>query len=203
LRTLASRTGLFGIGTLVDEYLRGGRHAVVRTLGQVFENCAPSTQQHEGFIHGDARQPSREPRLFLKVVEVKEDLVKRFLHNIFGILPIIRYSLRNGEDSPFVTKNQLVESLCISTLCGSHQHAVGVFIHITRPKLLHTSIPPRDLSKRQSTLNKAIEAPDAAGDLTTWEMADRMGDGSFQRILAGAGASANLSGYRQLSLMLE
>jgi hypothetical protein len=76
----------------------------------------------------------------LKVVEVEENLVKRLLHNIFGIIPTIRYPLRHGENSSFVTKNQLFESLCIASLRRSHQHTVGVLIHITCTKLLHDSL---------------------------------------------------------------
>jgi hypothetical protein len=99
---LASRTRLFGIGTSVDEYLRNGFHIFVSALRQVFENTSPSTQKHEGFIHGDARQPGRESRLFFKVIEVKENLVKRLLQNFFGILPVIRDPLRYSENSALI-----------------------------------------------------------------------------------------------------
>jgi hypothetical protein len=71
---LAARTRFFGIGTSVDEYLQGRFHTFVSALGQVFENSSPSTKQHEGFIHGDARQPGRESRFFFKVIEVKKTL---------------------------------------------------------------------------------------------------------------------------------
>src|ERR1700686_4411490 len=191
---LALRTDLFGIGTLVDEYLRDGLHTVVSALGQDFENSPPSAQQHQGFIHGDARQPGRESRLFFEGVEVKENFVKRLLHNIFGIFPIICYSLRHRQNSPFVTKNQLFESSCIPTLCGSHQPAVGVFIHTTRTKVFHNSVPPRHLSKRQTTLNNAIGAPKGVGGRTAGNSLKRNGDERFQRILGSEGVSASLTG---------
>jgi hypothetical protein len=133
----------------------------------------------------------------LKVVEVKENLVKRLLHNIFGIIRTIRDSLRHGKNSSSVTKNQLFERPRIPALCGSHQDAVGVFVHTTLAKLFHNSQPPRDLSKRQTTVNKAKVTPKAVSDRTGWEMAEATGDGSFQRILGSAGACANLSGYWQ------
>src|SRR5260370_13032856 len=72
-------------------------------IHQYFENSPPSTQQHEGFIHGDACQPIGEPRVFLKVVEMKESLVKALLHHIFGILPIVGYPLLRGKNAPFAT----------------------------------------------------------------------------------------------------
>jgi hypothetical protein len=56
----------------------------------------------------------------LKLAEVEESLVKTVLDNIFGILAVIRYPLRQGKNSPFVTKNQLLEGMRISALCGSH-----------------------------------------------------------------------------------
>ena len=94
-----------------------------------------ASNNHQRFVHGDAGQPGGEPRFFLEAVEMEENLVKRFLHNIFGILAIIHDSLRHGKNSAFVTNNQLFERPRIATLCGSHQHAVGVFIHIMSPKV--------------------------------------------------------------------
>src|SRR5258708_26273241 len=109
-----------------DARLRTRLRAIVRVLAQDFDNSSPSTEQHERFIHGDACQPSREPRLFLKPVEVKEGFVETFLRHIFRILPVIGYPLLHGENSLLVTKNQFFESLSVSALCGSHQRAVGV-----------------------------------------------------------------------------
>jgi hypothetical protein len=145
-------------------------------------------------IHGDACQPSRKLRLFLKVAEVEENLVKTVLHNIFCVLAVIRYPQRHGKNSPFVTKNQFLEGMRIPALCGSHKRAVGVLAYITSTKDLHNSLPPRPLLKRRTTLNKAIGAPEAAGDDNGLEVADRMGDGSIQWILGSAGRHANLSG---------
>jgi hypothetical protein len=116
---------------------------------------------------------------------VKENFVKRLLYNIFSILPIIRYSLRHRKNSPFVTKNQLFESPCIPTLCGSHQHAVGVFIHTTRTKLFHNSRPPGHFSERQTAVNNAIGAPKAAGNCTAGNWLKPMGMGGFSAFWAG------------------
>jgi len=111
-------------------------------LGQDFENSSPSTEQHERFIHGDACQPSREARLFLEGVEMKEGLVEALLYYIFGIFPVIRYPSRHGENSLLVTKNQSLESLLISALCGSDQRAVGVFVYATSTRRFHKANPP-------------------------------------------------------------
>src|SRR5260370_33499689 len=80
-------------------------------IHQYFENSPPSTQQHEGFIHGDACQPIGEARLCLKVVEMKESLVKALLHHIFGIRPSVGYPLRHGKNAPLATKNQFIEGV--------------------------------------------------------------------------------------------
>jgi len=80
----------------------------------------PSTQQHECFIQGDARQPSREPRLLLKGVDMTEGFVKALLHRVLGILPVICSPLCHGENSLLVAKNQFLESLSFSAPCGSH-----------------------------------------------------------------------------------
>jgi hypothetical protein len=125
-RALAPPTGLFGTGALGNECLRDGLPTVVRALRQDFENSPPSTQQHEGFIHGDACEPSREPGLFLKVVGMKESLVNTLLHYIFGILPVIRYSLSVApRQKPSIPgENQFLKCVRLSTLCGSHQRGV-------------------------------------------------------------------------------
>jgi len=59
---------------------------------------------------------------------MSEGLVKALLDNIFGILPVPCYPLCHGECSTFVAGNQLLESLHISALCGSHQRAVRFLV---------------------------------------------------------------------------
>jgi hypothetical protein len=49
---------------------------------------------------------------------VKERFVKTVLHHIFGVLVVIRYSLRHGKEFPLVTKSQFLEGLRISGFCG-------------------------------------------------------------------------------------
>jgi hypothetical protein len=73
---------------------------------------------------------------------VKESLVKRFLHDILGIFPIIRYPLRHRKNLLLVTKNQVFESPHISALCGKHQYAIAAFIDISHMKLFHNLLPP-------------------------------------------------------------
>src|SRR5713101_4013205 len=124
---------------------RGSRYAIVRALRQDFEKSPPSAQQHERFIHGDAGQPTGEPRLFLKGAEVKEGLLKTLLGHIFGILPVIRYPLRHGKNSLLVTKNQFLKSLCISALCGSDQRGVRVSVYTDSTSSFHESEPPPPL----------------------------------------------------------
>jgi len=68
---------------------------------------------------------------------VKESLGKRLLHNIFGILSIVRYALRHGKNPPFAPKNQVFESPRIPTPCGSHQRAVGMLLFYP----LHETFP--------------------------------------------------------------
>jgi hypothetical protein len=128
---------------------------------------------------------------------MKEGLVKTLLRHIFGILPVIRYPLRHGENSLFVTKNQFLESVRISALCGCHQRAVGFSVNITCTNGFHNSVPPRQLLEPQTALNKAIGAPEAADDDNRLEVADKMEDGSIQCILGSAGRYANLSGCWQ------
>jgi hypothetical protein len=84
---------------------------------------------------------------------MKEGLVKAFLRHIFGILPAIRYPLRHGQNSLLVTKNQLLESLRISALCGSHQRAVGVFVYIRCTRRFHWSDPPPPLRHKVRETN--------------------------------------------------
>jgi len=129
---------------MVNEWL-GSRHTIVRTLRQDFEKSPPSAQQHERFIHADARQPTREPRLFLKGAEVKESFVKTVLGHIFGILSVIRYPLRYGKNSLLVTKNQFLESARISALCGSDQRTVRVSVYTRSTRRFHESEPPPPL----------------------------------------------------------
>jgi hypothetical protein len=81
----------------------------------------------------------------LKGVEMNEGFVKTLLRHIFGILPVIRNALRHGENSVPVTKNQFLESLGISALCGSHQRIVGVFVYTGCPRRFHESDPPPPL----------------------------------------------------------
>jgi len=60
----------------------------------------------------------------LKAAEMKESLVETLLCRIFGVLTVVRYPLRHGKDPEFVTNNQLLESVCLSTLCGRYQPSV-------------------------------------------------------------------------------
>jgi hypothetical protein len=98
----------------------------------------------------------------LKRIEMKESFVKSLLRNVFGILSVIRYSLCHGENSLLVTKNQFLESLRFSALCGSNHSAVGVFAYTDFAKRFHNP----DLSRRFVTtrlaLKKAINLPDRA-----------------------------------------
>src|SRR3989442_11218484 len=88
---------------------------------------------------------------------MKENLVKTFLRHIFGILPVIRYPSRHGENSLLVTKNQFLESLRISALCGSHQGAVRVFVYTGSARRFHESDPPPPL--RHSKRNQLARQP--------------------------------------------
>jgi hypothetical protein len=115
----------------------------------------------------------------LKVVKMKESLVKTLLHHIFGILAIVRYPLRHGQHSPLVTKNQFLEGERLCTLGSGHQRSVGVLGHSTRTNGFHSSVPPRHLFRKRPTLNEAIGAPQAAGDDNGLEVADGMGDQSI------------------------
>jgi hypothetical protein len=76
---------------------------------------------------------------------MKEGFVKALLRHIFGILAIIGYPLRHGKNSPVVTKNQSLESLCISALCGSYQRLVGVVVYARCAKHIHEPDPPPPL----------------------------------------------------------
>jgi hypothetical protein len=42
--------------------------------------------------------------------------------------PVVGYPLRHGKNSPFVTKNQFLEGVRLSTLCCSHQFGAGVLV---------------------------------------------------------------------------
>src|SRR6267143_1525147 len=87
---------------------------------------------------------------------MKESLVKTFLCHIFGILPVMRNALRHGQNSLPVTKNQFLESLRISALCGSHQCAVGVFVYTGRTRRFHESDPPPPLRHKVKKLTSAL-----------------------------------------------
>jgi len=129
----------------------------------------------------------------LKVIEVKENLVKSLLHNIFGILPILRYSSRHGKNSPFVTKNQAFESLRIPTPCGSHQRAVGVLLHTRCTKRFHDSLPPRRSVTPYPQLERAIVVPEAVGDERTRKRLTEWGMRQFQGRLGSVSGHAKLS----------
>src|SRR5260221_2745856 len=180
--------------TMIHKCLPHRFHTIVRALRQDFENSPPSTQQHEGFIHGDACQPSGEPRLFLKVVEMKESLVKALLHHIFGILPVVGYPLRHGKNSPFVTKNQFLEGVRLSTLCCGHQFGVGVLVYANCPKRSHESVPP--WPKRQPVRNGAIAVPDGVEKEEVLEAIGRIGDASIQGCFCNLSSPPNLSACR-------
>jgi hypothetical protein len=82
---------------------------------------------------------------------MNEGLVKALQRHIFGILAVIGYPLRHGKNSPVVTKNQSLESLRISALCGSYQRLIGVVFYTRCAKRIHESDPPpplRHKSKR-------------------------------------------------------
>jgi hypothetical protein len=89
----------------------------------------------------------------LKRIEMKESFVKSLLRNVFGILSVIRYSLCHGENSLLVTKNQFLESLRFSALCGSNHSAVGVFAYTDFAKRFHNP----DLSRRFVTTRLALK----------------------------------------------
>src|SRR6266849_2785073 len=89
---------------------------------------------------------------------MKEGFVKTLLHDIFGILPVIRYPLRHGQNSLLVTKNQFLESLRISALCGSDQRAVRVFVYTSSTRRFHESDPPPAIST-QNKRNQLARQP--------------------------------------------
>jgi hypothetical protein len=70
---------------------------------------------------------------------MEEDFVKTVLHNIFGILSVIRYPQRCGKNSGFVTKHQFLESLRISDLCGSYERALGISVYADCTTRFHDS----------------------------------------------------------------
>src|SRR5258708_20020060 len=86
---------------------------------------------------------------------MKESLVKTFLRNIFGILPVKRNALRHRQNSLPMTKNQFLESLRISALCRSHQRAVGVFVYTGRTRRFHECDPPPPLRHKEKKLTSA------------------------------------------------
>jgi hypothetical protein len=131
------------------------------------------------FIHGDACQPSREPRLSLKLVEMKESLVKTLLRHIFGILPVIRYPLRHGEDFLLVTKNYFLESLSISAL-SRRQRAVDARSVSMIPNLSAISLHSARHWKRQSECQRLCEAK------TAWKLVALREMHRFTRALATA-----------------
>jgi hypothetical protein len=102
-RTLIPPTGRFRAWTQVNHLQGGGLQIIVMDVWQDFKDSAPSAQQHQCFIYDDGSQPGGESRCFLKAIEMKKSLVKTLLHRIFGIFPVVRYPLRRGKDSSFVT----------------------------------------------------------------------------------------------------
>jgi hypothetical protein len=145
LRPLALPTGFFRIRSLVNECLQVAVRTVFRALWQDFDDSPPSTKQHEGLIHDNACQPGREPCFFLKVVEMKENLVKTLLRHVLGVLLVSGNALRHGKNSLLVTKNQFLESLLISVLGGGNKRFVGIFVRAGRARRCHESGPPLSL----------------------------------------------------------
>src|SRR5450755_325978 len=79
--------------------------------------CAPLSQFYEGLVHGDANQPSREPRIFPKVSQVSEGFQEGLLNGIFGIFPIMCDALCNAKECAIVPPYELLESGYISVAC--------------------------------------------------------------------------------------
>jgi len=84
--------------------------------------------------------------------------------------------LCHSENSLLVTKNQFLESLRFSALCGSNHSAVGVFAYTDFAKRFHNP----DLSRRFVTtrlaLKKAINLPDRAWKPDGLQVPSRVGD---------------------------
>src|SRR5260370_2796913 len=89
---------------------------------------------------------------------MQEGLVKGLLRRMLRIFPIIRYPLRQGENSLLVTKNHLVKGLRISALCGSHKRAVGVFVYADSKRRSHESEPP-PLFRHKGKRNELARQP--------------------------------------------
>src|SRR5437879_7818742 len=89
---------------------------------------------------------------------MNEGFVKTLLRHIFGILPVIRYPLRHGENSLLMAKNQFLESLRISALCGSHQRAVRVFVYTHSTRRFHEADPP-PLLRHEVKRNQLVRQP--------------------------------------------
>src|SRR5208282_5064220 len=60
---------------------------------------------------------------------MKEGFVETFLYHVFGILPVVGYSLRHGKNFGFVTNDQLLEGMGLSALCRRHQCVVCFLDH--------------------------------------------------------------------------
>src|ERR1700681_3828843 len=134
---------------------------------------------------------------------MKESLVKTLLHHIFGILAIVRYPLRHGKHSPFVTKNQFLEGERLPTLCSGHQRSVGVFGHTTRTKGFHSPVPPRHLLEQRTTRKEAIGAPQAAGDNNGSKWLTEWGISQFTCILAARIVTRICQDVDRLSIWLD
>jgi len=78
--------------------------------------------------------------------------MKALLRHVLGILPVIGYPLRHGENFLPVTKKQFLESLRLSALCGSDQRGVRVFVYTGCTRRFHESDPPPPLRHKVKKL---------------------------------------------------
>src|SRR5258708_8114482 len=125
---------------------------------------------------------------------MKESLVKALLHHIFGILPVVGYTWRQGKSSTFVRKHQLLEGVRLSTLCCGHQFGVGVLVYANCTKRSHESVPL--WPKRQPVRNGAIAVPDGVDKEEVLEAIGRIGDASIQGCFCNLSSPPNLSACR-------
>ena len=110
-------------------------------LENIFErhldDAAPLAQAHQGFVNGDARNPSGETSAALKLVQIAMSLEERLLLSILGILLI-------PGDAEGQTKGAL---LAILNSLRAHHRFVFVFLTKSCAWTIHNSPRERTLTR--------------------------------------------------------
>ena len=105
--------------------LSGPKRGVFIRIVQGLRRSTPAQKFRAG-IHGDARDPSREPGAPLKIADILERLQKYILGRVTGVIDIAQKSRESSENATGVAPYQFREHFRVSILDLRHEIPIGV-----------------------------------------------------------------------------